>query len=86
MTPPPPILTQIQEAKRSIKHWKIQVKRTKPGSMGGGTIYIYIYMCVCVCVYILKQMDVHQAPSKPPENLPQGAGFSRTHVAPALGG
>ena len=42
----PPILTQIQEAKRSIKHWKIQVNRTKPGSMGGGTIYIYIYIFI----------------------------------------
>ena len=40
----PPILTQVQEAKRGIKHWKIQVNRTKPGSMGGYHIYIYIWV------------------------------------------
>ena len=48
----PPMLTQIQEAKRSIKHWKIQVNRTKPGSMGGGTIYIYIYIFVYIYIYL----------------------------------
>ena len=57
----PPILTQIQEATRSIKHWKIQVNRTKPGSMGGGTIYIYI----CIYIYIgsAASLYTHITPS-----------------------
>ena len=95
----PPILTQIQEATISIKHWKIQVNRTKPGSMAGGYHILYIHVRGRISYGHLSEPIDQLAPGSAaggrhqlqrrhqrlPKSVARGCGAPCAGAAPALG-